>query len=202
MWAIIITIILVNIAIPNLIGALLYLSEIRWIVHTRWYKNIVLVICNKIWFLPNKFAGITFGNFVFIRSRLNSGDYYNSNEFIDVYGDILNDKYRQLVNHERRHAIQQLMGGIFYVIYILDFAYRYIRTLDFRRAYTMIWFEVDAVRYSIMNQVWYYRRLVIRTSKDSRITFADKNRLISDYINKSNIYLSKLNEFNQNIKES
>ena len=53
---------------------------------------------------------------------------------------------QSLLNHERIHLKQQLELLIlpFYVIYLIEFAIRYIRLKDFKSAYLNISFEQEA----------------------------------------------------------
>lgn len=152
--------------LPNVIGLLLFLfsKKDRAII----YKHAVIVFDTKIWFLPTKFswvAGITFGNFIFLKYE---NDFkIDDNFFVNYRGRkyISNQAYRQLINHELTHTIQQLIfGGFFYIIYLLDFIQGYYKSGDWRWAYLNIYFEKQARQRTIMEDIYYYRAKIMDIS--------------------------------------
>lgn len=74
-----------------------------------------------------KIRGLTFCPFIFVSS------YENKEDVI-------------LINHEKIHIKQQmeLLLVFFYLLYILEFVFRYIKSRNFDKAYRSISFEKEA----------------------------------------------------------
>lgn len=75
---------------------------------------------------PKGFAAITIGNYIFVRKNIVLTNY--------------------ILNHEKIHITQEkeLAYIGFYIIYVLEFIYRYIKYHDKYLAYRQISFEQEA----------------------------------------------------------
>lgn len=153
--------------LPNFLGLLLFIFTNK--KNLILYKYNVIIFNNKIWFLPQRFnwvAGITFGNFIFLRCDDN---FKIDDKFItriDNRKYISSDIYRRLIYHEICHTQQQLIfGGLFFIIYLIDFIVNYVISNDWRYSYLNIYFERQARRFAIVNDMYYYRRKILDISK-------------------------------------
>ena len=84
------------------------------------------IIINK-WLVPKGFSGITLFPFIFITKR-----------------ELLDNPY--FINHEKIHIQQQkeLFVIFFYIWYIADFIFKYIKYKNWEKAYKNIIFEKEA----------------------------------------------------------
>jgi hypothetical protein len=143
-----------------LISVLVWLTLMPHIKGVRRFRTGLVFFCDKIWFLPIRFTGITFGKFMFIKVandfRVSDLD---KNNLVDVRDSWLG-VYKALVYHEYRHTNQEaVLGLLFFILYFSMFMVYYIRSGDSRYAYLRIWFEVDARRYAIQEDLYYNRRM-------------------------------------------
>jgi len=86
----------------------------------------MIVIVSK-YLLPKGYRGLTLWPFVLLKYKQDRGNMI-------------------LLNHERIHIIQQVELLIipFYILYLLDFLYKWIRFKDRKKAYRNIIFEKEA----------------------------------------------------------
>lgn len=137
--------------LPNIVGLLFAAIFARWVRFVDIYKGRFIFFMEKLF--PGKYdwvAGITFGQFIFVKiaDNLHISDVMSSDS-----KQILIPAYRILIHHELCHSIQQLMlGGLFFVIYLINYLINLLKYKDSKMAYYNIYFEEEARLYSTKDE--------------------------------------------------
>jgi len=179
---IVITAIIFIMLFPHILGALfLFYKFVTKSVHlVTSYKKRCIVLVDKVIGI-NLFKwikGITLGFFIFIEDqkigkKIIYEDKWGKEEIIDGY--------RIIINHEICHTKQELIYGmLFFPIYCVNYLINLAKYRDDTTAYRNIKFEIEAVKYSLQEEVNYLKREILRIASDLAIPVEERKAKIRD----------------------